>query len=132
MHYILLIHPNLNAIYFIVWSGSPFNHIKKNHAYYYKNVVLNYFLATLFSDLKYMYIWRDFVSLKSYHLHQFLINKWKFCHSLLDDKMLIKISPTTEWENDKHYLYKACNTSSSLRLNDAGMVNGTFLRIMLC
>lgn len=30
--------------------------IKKNHGYYYKNVVLNYFLATLFSDLKYMYI----------------------------------------------------------------------------
>ena len=55
MHYNLLIHPNLNAIYSIVWSGSPFNHNKKNHGYYYKNVVLNYFLATLFSDLKYMY-----------------------------------------------------------------------------
>ena len=29
---------------------------KKSWLLYYKNVVLNYFLATLFSDLKYMYI----------------------------------------------------------------------------
>lgn len=98
--------------------------IKKSWLLLQKCVFLNYFLATLFSDLKYMHIWRDFVGLKSYHLHQFLINKWKFCHSLLDDKCWWQFP---QWLNEKmrNIIHEAYNTSSSLRLNDAGMVNGT-------